>query len=198
MQDRDVNKYKMDDRTEEEFIADMVHGLQNEVFAINRFKEILNKSNVENPEIVHVGSDIEGKICYDEGEIANIDLFPDYLLKYKEDRKIRFKFVEVKICNPHSDYAYFKVKQLNQYKELGSVLILFVMGWETKYPLFILVSPDSILQLGIKPEMIYGKETIKVHVTDFDWEIFNIIQEGHVDLLHKKYIKSYMTKKKER
>lgn len=182
------NDYKFDARTEEEFIADMEKGLKAEVKSIRVFREILKSSTVENPEVVFVGSEEEGKIAYDKGEVANVDLFPDYLLKYKENRRIRANFIEVKVCNPHSRECYFKVKQLEQYKDLEKVVILFVMGFDTTSPKFVLVKPEDILTLGIRPVKVYGKDTIKVPTTYFDWEDFSADKERD-NVLTKEYIK---------
>lgn len=185
-----VNNYKFDDRTKEEFIADMEKGLKAEVSSINTFKSILENSDVEHPEIIYVGSDEEGAITYDgDNEVANVDLFPDYLLKFKENRRIRANFIEVKVCNPHSREAYFKVKQLEQYKELGKVVILFVMGFDTNNPKFILVKPEEILRLGIRPTQQYGKATIKAPTHLFNWENFDSDLKDRGDILAKKYIK---------
>jgi hypothetical protein len=184
-----VNSYKFDNRTKEEFIADMEKGLNAEVTSINIFKEILDNSDVENPEVIYVGSNEEGKITYDRNnEVANVDLFPDYLLKYKENRRIRANFIEVKVCNPNSRECYFKVKQLEQYKELEKVVILFVMGFATSNPKFILVKPEEILGLDIEPELVYGKQTIKVPIDRFSWLPFNRYYKFN-RLLTRKYIR---------
>jgi hypothetical protein len=184
------NKYKFDSRNKEQFIADMEKGLKAEVSSINTFREILSNSSVENPEVVYVGSDEEGKITYSkDGDIANVDLFPDYLLKYKEDRRIRANFIEVKVCNPHSRECFFKVKQLEQYKGLDKVVILFVMGFDTSTPKFILVKPEEVLNLGIEPVYVYGKKTIKVPTDAFNWEDFSGNIEDRGNILTKKYIK---------
>jgi hypothetical protein len=185
-----VNNYKFDDRTKEEFISDMEKGLKAEVKSINVFRDILHNSDVEHPEIVYCGSDEEGQISYDkDNEVANVDLFPDYLLKYKENRRIRANFVEVKVCNPHSQECFFKVKQLEQYKELEKVVILFVMGFDTASPKFILVKPEEILNLGIRPTKVYGKSTIRVPVSRFHWEEFSPHKEDRGNILTKKYIR---------
>lgn len=186
-----VNSYKFDDRTEKEFIKDLEKGLKNEATATNIFREILLNSTVENPDVVYVGSDEEGKVSYNsDNKVANVDLFPDYLLKYKESRRIRFNFIEVKLCNPHSREAYFKVKQLEQYKEISNVVILFIMGFSTKNPKFILVEPDEILELGIEPEDVYGKQTIKAPAWRFNWLDFDpSVKRG--DLLNTDYIKEF-------
>jgi len=185
-----VDNYKFDRRTKEEFIEDMKRGLSAEVQSINIFRDILSRSDVENPDLVYVGSNEEGKILFDKNnEIANVDLFPDYLLKYKESRRIRARFIEVKICNPHSRECYFKVKQLEQYKELSQVIILFVMGYATDNPKFILVKPEDILGLGIEPELVYEKQTIKVPTEKFNWLPFN---RGYSfdSLLTREYIRN--------
>lgn len=185
-----VNKYKFDNRTKEEFIADMEKGLKAEVDSINTFRKIINNSTVENPEIVFVGSDEEGKVSYDrDNEVANVDLFPDYLLKYKDDRRIRANFIEVKVCNPHSEECFFKVKQLKQYEELEKVLILFVMGYNTSSPKFVLVKPEDILNLGIEPTKIYGKSTIKVSTSYFNWDDFSNVDRQRGNIVKKNYIK---------
>jgi hypothetical protein len=184
-----VNSYKFDSRTKEEFIADMEKGLQAEVTSINIFRDILDSSDVENPEVIYVGSNEEGKISYDSNkEVANVDLFPDYLLKYKENRRIRADFIEVKVCNPHSKECYFKVKQLEQYKELEKVVILFVMGFGTSNPKFALVRPEEILSLGIEPVEVYGKSTIKVPSENIAWLPFNRDLKFN-RLLVRKYIR---------
>jgi hypothetical protein len=184
-----VNSYKFDDRSKEEFIADMEKGLKAEVSAINTLRKILVNSDVENPEVVYCGSDEEGQISYNKNkEVANVDLFPDYLLKYKENRRIRSNFIEVKVCNPHSQECFFKVKQLEQYKELEKVVILFVMGFGTSNPKFVLVKPEEILGLGISPTKVYGKSTIKVPTNRLSWLPFKG-DIGYEGLLKKKYIK---------
>jgi hypothetical protein len=186
-----VNNYKFDDRTKEEFISDMEKGLKAEVRSINTFRNILNISDVEHPEVIYVGSDEEGQISYDkDNEVANVDLFPDYLLKYKENRRIRAHFIEVKVCNPHSQECFFKVKQLEQYKELEKVVILFIMGFDTASPRFVLVKPEEILNLGVRPTKVYGKSTIKVPVSFFNWEDFSTDKEGIGNILTKKYVKN--------
>jgi hypothetical protein len=184
-----VNNYKFDSRTKEEFIADMEKGLSAEVTSINIFRDILNNSDIENPEVLYVGSDEEGKITYDRNQdVANVDLFPDYLLKYKESRRIRANFIEVKVCNPHSKECYFKVKQLEQYKDLEKVVILFVMGYATSNPKFVLVKPEDILSLGIEPVYVYGKSTIKVPTEMMAWLPFNRDYRFN-KLLTRSYIK---------
>lgn len=184
-----VNNYKFDSRTKEEFIADMEKGLDAEVQSINIFRDILINSDVESPEVIYVGSNEEGKISFDSNnEIANVDLFPDYLLKFKESRRIRANFIEVKVCNPHSRECYFKVKQLEQYKELHQVVILFVMGFATSNPKFILVNPDDILNIDIEPVEQYGKKTIKVPIDRFNWLPFNKDYSFN-RLLTRKYIR---------
>jgi hypothetical protein len=188
MKKHDVNVYKFDSRTKEEFLRDMEDGLRKEVEAINVFRQILNKSEVENPEVIYVGSEEEGKIIFDGDNVANVDLFPDYLLKYKKNRRARCNLIEVKVCNPHSKFAYFKKKQLEQYEELFNVIILFVMGINTNTPKFILVSPRQILGMGLDAETIYGKETFKCHVDLFDWESFEPIERKY-SVLEKKYIR---------
>ena len=185
-----VNKYKFDERTKEKFIEEMQKGLEREVQAIGVFKEILNNSRIENPEIIYVGSQEEGKIAYDGEDIANVDIFPDYLLKYKQNRSPKFKFIEVKICNPQSDFAYFKKKQIDQYIKLESVIILFVMGMATEQPKFILIRPKDILNLGLQAEKIYGKETYKADATLFDWEIFEPFERNY-SVLYRQYIKEW-------
>jgi hypothetical protein len=185
-----VNNYKFDSRSKEEFISDMERGLKAEVKSIETFRGILANSEVEHPEVMYVGSDEEGKISYDnDNEVSNVDLFPDYLLKYKENRRIRANFIEVKVCNPHSQEAFFKVKQLEQYKELEKVVILFVMGFDTATPKFVLVKPEEILNLGIRPTKVYGKSTIKVPVSRFHWEDFSAEKTNRGNVLTKKYIK---------
>lgn len=184
----EIDKYKLDERTKDEFIADMERGLEAEVGAIRTFRRILKNSNIESAEVVYVGSSEEGKISYNEKrEIKNVDLFPDYLLKYKDNRRIRANFIEVKVCNPHSDECYFKVKQLDQYLELGNVLILFVMGYDSYSPLFALIRPEDIIELGIEPEKVYGKDTIKVQSNIVNWILFEDYLEVE-DLLKRKYI----------
>lgn len=187
--------YKMDFRTEKEFIEDLTRGLENEAKVIQKFRNILKNSDIENPEVVFVGSEAEGTVSYDENnKVADVDVFPDYLLKYKEKRRIRFDFIEVKVCNPHSADVYFKVKQLEQYRELGNVSILFVMGFKTRYPMFVLVKPDDILNLGIKPTIVYGKETIVMNAQYFNWETLDILDRDY-NLIKKDYIRrSLLTK----
>lgn len=190
MDKKNHDHYKFDSRTKEEFVSDMEKGLKNEVKAINTFREILSNSTVQNHEVVYVGSDQEGEISYDrDNGIANVDLFPDYLLKYKERRRIRANFIEVKVCNPHSRECYFKVKQLEQYRDLGRVTILFVMGISTSTPKFILVTPEEILNLGIESSVVYGKETIKVPSDYFNWEPFVGDMRHRGNILSKPYIK---------
>ncbi|RPK20011.1 hypothetical protein [Paenibacillus xylanexedens] len=183
-----VNDYKFDDRTKEQFIKDLQDGLKKEVHAINIFREILKTSVVEKPEVIYVGSEEEGVVIYEDGNVANVDIFPDYLLKYKKHRRIRCNLVEVKVCNPHSKFAYFKKKQLEQYDELDNVVILFVMGISTDSPKFILVTPNQIMNMGIEAERVYGKETYRCNVDLFNWEKFSPIQRDY-SLLDKKYIK---------
>jgi hypothetical protein len=110
------------------------------------------------------------------------------LLKYKESRRIRANFIEVKVCNPHSRECYFKVKQLEQYKELDKVVILFVMGFATDNPRFILVNPEEILELDIEPVNVYGKSTIKVPTDRFNWLPFNC-EYSFKRLLTRQYIR---------
>jgi hypothetical protein len=185
----DVNAYKFDNRTEEEFIKDLTKGLTNEVKAISCFREILEKSLVEKPEILYVGSEKEGEVQFDKIGVANVDLFPDYLLKYKNaQQRTRFNFIEVKICNPYSEYAYFKKSQLDQFNEINNVLILFIMGANTHKPMFILVSPQEIINLGITPETIYGKETYKANINLFNWEKFIAFKRDY-SLLDKHYLR---------
>lgn len=184
----DVNVYKFDERSKEQFIKDLTDGLKKEVHAINVFREILTQSRIESPEVIYVGSEEEGKIIYDGENVANVDIFPDYLLKYKKQRRIRYNLVEVKVCNPQSQYAYFKKKQLEQYDELENVIILFVMGIATDTPRFILVTPKEIMKMGITPEKVYGKETYRVNVNKFNWEKF-APEERAYSVLDKKYIK---------
>ncbi len=183
-----VNDYKFDERTKEEFIKDLQDGLKKEVYAINVFREILKNSVVENPEVIYVGSKEEGEVIYDDGNIANVDVFPDYLLKYKKHRRIRCNLIEIKVCNPQSSHAYFKKKQLEQYSELDNVLILFVMGISTDSPKFILVTPSQIMGLGIDAVRIYGKETYKCNVELFNWEKFSPSKRDY-SILDKRYIK---------
>lgn len=183
-----VNTYKFDERTQEQFIKELELGLKKEVEAINIFKEVLKTSAIENPEIVYVGSNEEGEVVFDGSSVANVDIFPDYLLKYKVSRRIRCNLIEVKVCNPHSKFAFFKRRQLEQYNELDNVKILFIMGASTKTPRFVLVSPEEILNMGLTPELIHGKETFKCHVRLFDWENFAPIERDY-SILEKKYIK---------
>jgi hypothetical protein len=189
------NSYKFDSRTEEEFIEDLRRGLKNEVDSIRKFERILKSNGVENPEVVYVGSDEEGEVVYDSNNnIADVDLFPDYLLKYKEQRRIRYNFIEVKVCNPHSPFAYFKVKQLEQYNEVDSVRIMFVMGLDTKYPMFILVNPEDILKINVEPTTVYGKETLVVPVDYFEWENFSENALREHEILKKNYIRPFALK----
>lgn len=186
-----VDSYKFDERTKEKFIDDMTKGLKNEVVIINTFRKILDNSDIESPDIVYVGSDEEGVIIYDGSDnIANVDLFPDYLLKYKESRRIRANFIEVKVCNPHSREAYFKVKQLEQYKELEKVVILFVMGFATTTPKFALVKPEDILSLDIESEKVYGKDTIKVPASLLRWKDFSSDIKIR-NIMNRRYIRRY-------
>jgi hypothetical protein len=184
----DVNKYKFDDRSKEQFIRDLKEGLAKEVQAINIFKEILKNSVIENPEVIYIGSEKEGEVIFEGNEVANVDLFPDYLLKFKKNRRARVNFIEVKVCNPQSQFAYFKKKQLEQYSEIHDVAILFVMGISTENPKFILVTPEQILNLGIAPELIYGKETYKAHISLFNWEKFEAYDRRY-SVVEKSYIK---------
>jgi hypothetical protein len=184
----DVNVYKFDERSKEQFIKDLTDGLKKEVYAINVFREILTQSRIESPEVIYVGSEEEGKIIYDGENVANVDIFPDYLLKYKKQRRIRYNLIEVKVCNPQSQFCYFKKKQLEQYEELENVVILFVMGISTDTPRFILVTPKEIMDMGITPEKVYGKETYRVNVNKFNWEKF-APEERVYSVLDKKYIK---------
>lgn len=185
----ELNKYKFDSRTEEEFVKDMKKGLHAEVCCINTFREILNKSDIESPDIVYCGSEKEGEIVYDStNHVANVDIFPDYLLKYKVRRRIQCNFIEVKVCNPYSRECFFKVKQLEQYRDLGKVLILFVMGFQTDHPKYILVNPMSILNMGIEPTDVYGKKTIKVPTHMFNWYDFRAEENGR-NPLRRRYIK---------
>lgn len=184
----DVNKYKFDDRNKEQFIRDLKDGLAKEVQAINVFKEILKNSVIENPEIIYIGSEKEGEVIFEGNEVANVDLFPDYFLKFKKNRRARCNLVEVKVCNPHSQYAYFKKKQLEQYEELDNVVILFVMGISTETPKFILVTPEQILNMGIAPEVVYGKETFRCSVALFNWEKFEPYERKY-SIVEKGYIK---------
>lgn len=182
-----VNNYKFDERTQEEFIRDLQYGLSKEVQAINTFRDILNKSYIGSPELVYIGSEEEGQVAYSGSEVSNINLFPDYLLKYKEHMRARFNFIEVKTCSPQSEFAYFKTKQLHQYEELGKVFILFVMGASTNHPKFILVTPQQIFNLGVEPEIIYGKETLKCHISKFHWEPFTPFKRRY-NLLEKNFL----------
>lgn len=191
MSQYDVNAYKFDSRTKEKFISDMEDGLAKEVKAIQTFRDILKNSFIECPEVVYVGSQEEGKVIYNGNEVANVDVFPDYLLKHKICRSIAYSFIEVKICNPRSPYAYFKKKQMEQYKNLDKILILFVMGASTNDPTFMLVSPKQILNMGIEPEVIYGKETFKCSVDLFGWEKFKPIKRKY-SVIDKTYIKDVM------
>jgi hypothetical protein len=185
----DVNAYKLDSRSKEEFIKDMERGLKNEVEVIKTFRQILKATTLANAEVTYTGSDEEGKIKFDGDSIANVDLFPDYLLKYKSrSHRLRFKFIEVKVCNPHSKMAYFKKNQLEQFRDMGSVLILFVMGIDTPDPKFILVTPEQIMNMGFAPESVYGKDTYKIHVKHFDWESFEVFDRDY-NLLDKQFIK---------
>jgi hypothetical protein len=185
----EVDKYKFDDRSREEFIADLSNGLKKEVRAINVFKEILCNSKIDSPEVVYVGSDKEGEVLYTNNEVANVSIFPDYLAKYRDgNRRARYKFIEVKTCENHSRFAYFKKKQILQYDELSNVIILFVMGIEKDDPKFILVSPKQILNLGIEPELIYGKETYRVDASRFSWEELTPKVRDY-DVIAKNYIR---------
>jgi hypothetical protein len=181
-------EYKFDSRTEVEFIKDMEKGLANEVIAIRKFAEILNNSNVENPSIIYVGSEEEGKVLMDGDKVGNVDIFPDYMVKWKDSvHRIRYSLIEVKICNPNSDFTFFKKKQLEQYVEIDSVMILFVMGFSTTDPEFILVKPDDIISIGGEPELIFGKETFKINKNLFIWDKFQSFQRNY-NVLGKNYI----------
>lgn len=191
----DVNSYKADSRTKDELVSDMKRGLRNEAVAIRHFENILQNSRVEHPDIVFCGSEKEGEVVLDDNnQVANVDLFPDYLLKYRKHRRAQYKFIEVKICNPHSRLAYFKTKQLEQYRDMGSVLILFVMGFVTPDPKFILVKPEEILSIDIEPEMVYGKETLKIPVSFFRWDEFRVLNRRE-NLLEKSYVREHVRRK---
>jgi hypothetical protein len=84
--------------------------------------------------------------------------------------------------------AYFKKNQLEQFRDMGSVLILFVMGIDTPDPKFILVTPEQIMNMGFAPESVYGKDTYKIHVKHFDWESFEVFDRDY-NLLDKQFIK---------
>lgn len=185
-----VDPYKLDGRTKDEFIKDLERGLKNEAIAIRKFEEILsNSSGVRTPSIVYIGSDVEGKVETDKNGIANVSVFPDYLVKYKNNSlRIGYELIEVKVCNPKSPNAYFKKKQIEQYAEINNVLILFVMGMSTTDPNFIIVRPQDILGLGIEPEIIYGKETFRVPVQMFYWEKFQAFERNY-NPLTKDYIR---------
>jgi len=190
----DVNSYKADARSKDELVSDMTKGLRNEVVAIRHFEKLLEASSVESPSIVYCGSEKEGEVLMEGDQVANVGLFPDYLLKFRRHRRAQFKFIEVKICNPHSRLAYFKVKQLEQYRDMGSVLILFVMGFDTCDPKYMLVEPEEILKIDIDTELVYGKETMKIPTNFFRWDDFRQFNRK-ANPLEKSYIKEHVPRK---
>jgi hypothetical protein len=184
-----INEFKMDNRTKEEFIADMEKGLSNEVRAIKELRLILKNSKVEKPSVIYVGSEKEGEIEFDDNnEVADVDTFPDYLLKYKKQGRIRARFLEVKTCNPHSHNMFFKVSQIHQYCEIPDVLILFIMGASTKFPMYTLVKPQDIVDLKLQPQLVYGKKTYIVPKDNFHWEVFSHEIARDFNIIEKDYL----------
>ena len=183
----EILKHKADSRTPEQLKEELKRAIEEEKKIISEFELILKMGGLKSYSFVPTGSD--GVELDENNQVADIDLFPDYLIKYKtEDNKMHFSFIEIKISRPKSKEAYFKVKALMQYRELGNVIILFVMGFQEKNPEFILIRPEQIFNLKLKPELVYGKETFKVPYSYFEWHPFKFDFKNKLDLLSYNFI----------
>lgn len=154
--------YRRDNRSIEEFAADILHGHKVEREIIDRYVEWVERTKGIVLDVQDNGIDNSGKLL----DKASSDA----------DYKINGHPVEVKFNNRHLNVFHLKVGQLKSYIRQGAT-ILWVNGWETDKPVFTIVTTKDLVKISKRQVVEFagwgGKKCYRIAAKEFSWKDFS-------------------------
>jgi hypothetical protein len=164
-----VVNYRMDNRTKEQFIADIQKGNERERLAVCLFKNFLRREFGFTGDIVENGVDMSGDFIEDE---RKVNTGADYVVGVNKLP------LEVKTSTGHNTTIYLKVKQIDSYIRQGAS-ILYVNGIERENPAFTFWTVEDLKEIKRSCEQVIptnnvngGKLSYKINALHYGWSTF--------------------------
>lgn len=169
-----MSSYRMDSRSQEQFIRDIKVGNERERQAIKLFKTYMERELKIVIDVVENGCDMSGDFIADERKVST-----------GADYTVNGLALEVKTSVGHNVDIYLKVQQIDAYIRQGAS-ILYVNGFERPSPAFTLWTLEDLKQMKAQlkgetpPNRVNGgKLSYRINALKYEWRTF----EGSV----KKY-----------
>lgn len=138
-------RYRADNRSMEQFKEDIKEGNRIESEIIQRYCDKMGYSYTQ--------------LGHDDGEFKEkSNSLADFLV----DGKV----LEVKFCRNKIKKFHLKKHHVDEYIKQGA-MILFVMGWDEKEPIYTLIDPRNIINNPVK--VFWNKLTYICKAKDFKW-----------------------------
>jgi hypothetical protein len=138
-------KYRRDNRTVSQFKSDLLAGHSKEAYIALGYAVYSFEITGEWPEILPNGSDMTGKLIYNNDKVTHA---PDFI--------INANLIEIAHSNPVCKYNFHeKVSKINKCVELRA-FYLFGNGVDTDNQTFFVITPDRMKQLVELSTAKYG------------------------------------------
>jgi hypothetical protein len=161
-------QYRLDHRTVDQFERDIKECSTIEKRIIDNYCRMLYEQSGNFPNITNNGVDNSGNLITNK-----VNSNADYL--------INDVLIEVKFCRKDQKRFHFKTSQLKSYIEQKAKM-LFVNGYETDKPRFIIVDPEDMGKwLREKESFIFfpwKKEVIQVSENEVNWSDWTWTSSG--------------------
>ena len=161
-----MSSYRMDGRSEDEFIRDIQKGNERERLAMCLFEKYLRRELSFDGTIVENGVDMSGEFIQDDKKVT---AEADYLVNGLP--------LEVKTSKNHTTRIYLKVSQVDSYIKQGASL-LYVNGIDEIQPAFTFFSLEDLKEIKengpkLRPGRANGgKLSYLLHAEDYYWSTF--------------------------
>lgn len=159
-----MSKYRFDNRTEDEFKADIKHCSKVERQLMQRYVDWLNARNDGVYTFEDHGIDNTGEYIKNTKKVS---CQADFIL-YKDGGRPRK--IEIKHCNPYRDVFHLKFNHVAHCLVTDTCIVNW-MGVATDHPQFCIITPSQ-LEASIKKKytvIFWSKECYRFNNEEFEW-----------------------------
>lgn len=159
-----MSKYRFDNRTEDEFKADIKHCSKVEQDLMARYVNYLNSLGEGVYTYENNGIDNTGEFIPNDRKVSSE---PDFLLKRDGGKPHK---VEIKHCNPDRPVFHLKYNHVVSCLMKKATIVNW-MGLETDHPKFCVITPEQ-LEESIKTKktvVFWAKECYRFNCEEFEW-----------------------------
>lgn len=159
-----VNKYRFDNRTKEEFERDIKNGTAKETELLKLWLKKIYKTTRIKLTYKYNGCGPDGEYLSSKKVNTNADFIVDSV------GLIEVKFSKLLLTN----FFHLKVQQINSYIKQNAY-VLMINGAETKTPSYILLSPNRLANIVAKCKVVAwagfgGKKSYRIPINMFRWK----------------------------